>query len=74
MAKLLSVNVGLPRAVEWKGKTVRTAVWKDGPRPPLGREVEHRRRWPERFTGSRWRAPGLFSSTKSIPIAIGKGS
>ena len=25
MAKLLSVNVGLPREVEWKGKTVRTA-------------------------------------------------
>lgn len=28
MARLLSVNVGLPREVEWKGKTVRTAVWK----------------------------------------------
>jgi ferredoxin-NADP reductase/MOSC domain-containing protein YiiM/ferredoxin len=28
MAKLLSVNVGLPREIEWKGKTVRTAVWK----------------------------------------------
>lgn len=29
MAQLLSVNVGLPREVEWKGRTVRTAVWKD---------------------------------------------
>jgi ferredoxin-NADP reductase/MOSC domain-containing protein YiiM len=29
MAQLLSVNVGLPRDIEWKGKTVRTAVWKD---------------------------------------------
>ncbi|MGA7983906.1 MAG: MOSC domain-containing protein, partial [Burkholderiales bacterium] len=28
MAQLLSVNVGLPRDVEWRGKTVRTAVWK----------------------------------------------
>lgn len=28
MARLLSVNVGLPREIEWKGKTVRTAVWK----------------------------------------------
>ncbi len=28
MAQLLSVNVGLPREIEWKGKTVRTAVWK----------------------------------------------
>src|SRR5215475_4340686 len=29
MPQLLSVNVGLPREIEWKGKTVRTAVWKD---------------------------------------------
>lgn len=28
MAKLLSVNVGLPREVTWQGKTVRTAIWK----------------------------------------------
>lgn len=28
MPRLLSVNVGLPREIEWKGKTVRTAVWK----------------------------------------------
>src|SRR6516162_7807410 len=28
MARLLSVNVGLPREIAWKGGTVRTAVWK----------------------------------------------
>ena len=28
MARLLSVNVGLPREVQWNGKTVRTAIWK----------------------------------------------
>ena len=28
MARLLSVNVGLPRDIVWKGRTVRTAVWK----------------------------------------------
>ena len=28
MATLLSVNVGLPRDIEWQGKTVHTAVWK----------------------------------------------
>jgi len=28
MARLLSVNVGLPREVTWNGKTVCTAVWK----------------------------------------------
>jgi MOSC domain-containing protein YiiM len=27
--RLLSVNVGLPRDVEWDGRTVRTAIWKD---------------------------------------------
>jgi ferredoxin-NADP reductase/MOSC domain-containing protein YiiM/ferredoxin len=28
MPKLLSVNVGLPREIEWQGKRVRTAIWK----------------------------------------------
>jgi len=28
MARLLSVNVGLPRDIEWRGKTVHTAIWK----------------------------------------------
>ncbi len=28
MNSLISVNVGLPRDVEWEGKVVRTAVWK----------------------------------------------
>ena len=26
--RLLSVNVGLPREVEWRGRTVRTAIFK----------------------------------------------
>ena len=29
MARLLSVNVGLPRDIEWKGRTVHTGVWKN---------------------------------------------
>src|SRR6266849_5930187 len=29
MARLLSVNVGLPRDIEWKSRTVHTAIWKD---------------------------------------------
>jgi MOSC domain-containing protein YiiM/ferredoxin-NADP reductase len=29
VARLLSVNVGLPRDVEWRGRIVRTAIWKD---------------------------------------------
>src|SRR2546421_2605165 len=29
MPLLLSVNVGLPRDVEWQGRTVHTGIWKD---------------------------------------------
>jgi MOSC domain-containing protein YiiM/ferredoxin-NADP reductase len=29
MARLLSVNVGLPRDIEWKGHIVHTGIWKD---------------------------------------------
>lgn len=35
MARLLSLNVGLPRDVAWQGRTVHTGIWKapvDGPR------------------------------------------
>jgi ferredoxin-NADP reductase/MOSC domain-containing protein YiiM len=35
MARLLSVNVGLPRDIAWQGKTVHTGIWKapvNGPR------------------------------------------
>ena len=27
--KLVSINVGLPREVEWQGRTVRTSIWKE---------------------------------------------
>jgi len=36
MARLLSVNVGLPREVQWNGKTVRTAIWKSS---AVGRRI-----------------------------------
>src|SRR5580700_6481527 len=36
MARLISVNVGLPRDVTWNGKTVRTSVWKS---PTTGRRM-----------------------------------
>jgi ferredoxin-NADP reductase/MOSC domain-containing protein YiiM len=35
LARLLSVNVGMPKDVEWQGRTVHTGIWKDpveGPR------------------------------------------
>src|SRR5579859_6245742 len=36
MARLLSVNVGLPREVMWNGKSVHTAIWKS---PVTGRQL-----------------------------------
>lgn len=39
MPKLLSVNVGLPREIEWEGRIVRTAIWK---RPVDGRVLARR--------------------------------
>jgi hypothetical protein len=29
MPKLLSINIGVPRDIEWNGKFVRTAIWKN---------------------------------------------
>ena len=39
MPRLLSVNVGLPRDIAWRGETVRTAVWKE---PVQGRRMVRR--------------------------------
>ncbi len=39
MASLLSVNVGLPRDIEWQGRTVHTAIWK---KPVQGRRMVRR--------------------------------
>ena len=38
-ARLLSVNVGLPREINWHGQTVRTSVWKD---PVQGKRMVRR--------------------------------
>ena len=39
MARLLSVNVGRPREIAWRGKTVYTSVWKE---PVEGRRLVRR--------------------------------
>jgi MOSC domain-containing protein YiiM len=39
MARLLSLNVGLPRELAWQGRTVRTAIWKE---PVQGRRMTRR--------------------------------
>src|SRR5580698_8838816 len=39
MARLLSLNVGLPRDVAWQGRTVHTGIWKE---PVQGRRIARR--------------------------------
>ena len=39
VGRLLSVNVGLPREIPWRGQTVRTAVWKE---PVQGKRMARR--------------------------------
>ncbi|MFZ0074275.1 MAG: MOSC domain-containing protein, partial [Xanthobacteraceae bacterium] len=39
MPRLLSVNVGLPRDVAWRGQTVHTGIWKT---PVQGRRMVRR--------------------------------
>ncbi len=39
VARLVSLNVGLPRDIEWRGKTVRTGIWKT---PVTGRRMAAR--------------------------------
>jgi ferredoxin-NADP reductase/MOSC domain-containing protein YiiM len=39
MARLLSINVGLPRDIPWQGRTVHTGVWKT---PATGRRMARR--------------------------------
>jgi MOSC domain-containing protein YiiM len=39
MTRLVSVNVGLPRDISWRGKTVHTAIWKT---PVQGRRMVRR--------------------------------
>ena len=39
IARLLSVNVGLPREINWRGQTVRTAIWKN---PVQGKRMVRR--------------------------------
>ncbi len=34
--KLISVNVGLPRETEWRGRKVRTSIWKAAVEGPVG--------------------------------------
>ncbi len=39
LPRLLSVNVGLPKDIDWRGKTVHTAIWNE---PVQGRRTVRR--------------------------------
>jgi len=73
MARLLSVNVGLPRDIEWQGKTVHTAVWKT---PVQGRRMVRRLNvdgdGQGRFGRGMAANTGQSLSTRSNLIVIGK--
>ena len=69
---LVSVNVGLPRDVEWRGRTVHTGVWKhpvDGPHQVRALNIDG--------DGQGDLSPvtvdrtGLCWSTSSIPTSTG---
>ena len=68
MARVLSINVGLPRDIEWHGKTVHTAIWKE---PVQGRRVVRRLNIDGicKVTEANTRRS---SSTRSSRIAIGR--
>ena len=72
MARLLSVNVGLPRDIAWRGKTLHTAIWKD---PVQGRRMVRRLnidgdgKVTSRATEA---STGRFLSTRSSRIGIGR--
>ena len=68
--RLLSVNVGGPREIEWQGKTVRTAIWKEPvDRAADGAAHQHRRRRPGRPARPWRRAPrGLRLPDRVLPL------
>ena len=73
MARLLSVNVGLPRDVAWQGRTVHTGDLEGARRGPAqGAAAQHRRRRPGRYRRSRRRAACRVRLSGSSPIATGK--
>jgi hypothetical protein len=75
MAQLLSVNVGLPRDIEWKGKSVYTAVWKNAVhgRRKIGR-LNIDGDGQGGFAGSWGRAPGRSRLSDRFLSLLGKAA
>ena len=60
--KIISVNVGLPREVIWKGMTVQTGIFKDPVDGPVKiRNPESRRRPAGRSHRTRWAEKALYA-------------
>ena len=70
VARLVSVNVGLPREITWRGRTVFTGIWKeavDGPRTVRRLNVDGDGQGD--LNGSRRRAPGRVRvSARLVPL------
>ena len=61
MTRLRSVNVGLPRDIAWKGRTVDTAIWKNPVIGPLSnRPVESGGRWVKATSRAEHRAVFVY--------------
>jgi hypothetical protein len=46
MARLQSINAGLPRDMAWRGEKVHTAIWKQAAPPAGSRSCGRTRHWP----------------------------
>ena len=51
---IVSVNVGTPREVSWRGQTVRTAIWKDPVPGRVGSAYQDMNSAPVRIAISGW--------------------
>jgi hypothetical protein len=65
---VVSVNVGLPRDVEWQGKLVHTAVWKKPvPSRVMARRLQLSESVPQWLKPSR---PGYLRHSRKPPLSV----
>ena len=83
MGRLVSVNVGVPRSVEWQGRRVRTAIWKDpvdGPVDVRGVNVDGDDQADRRVHGGTHKAVYAYGAedyawwSDSLGIELGPGT
>lgn len=83
IGRLVSVNVGVPRTIEWKGRRIRTAIWKDpvsGPVEIRGVNVAGDDQADRRVHGGRDKAVYAYGAedyewwSERLGIEVGPGS